>query len=591
MVAGLGMPPPHCNIRPAATGPPATRVALAGRALYRLPMTDRPSPRPGKHILLDLLASEGVELIFGNPGTTELPLMDALVVEDRIRYILGLNEVVVMGMADGYAQGSGRLAVCNLHAAPGLGNAMGMLYNAAKAGAPILVTAGQQDMSIRLTEPLLWDDLATLARPLVKWSFEVASLAELPRAIRRAATVALTPPTGPVFLSIPGDVLTALAAPDLDLGAPTRIATGNRGDAAAIAAAAAMIRAAENPVIFAGDAVAKSDAHAEIVAFAEAVGAPVYLEGMANTAAYPSNHRLYAGTVPRMTPPVRALTDTHDLVISIGADLLTQSQAAGVEALAPGKPLIHIDDEPWQIGKNFAAAVAIQASPKAILPELTAAIGTCGAHRVPAIASRLAEARAALLARADSLADQLPLQPLPVLKLLGEVLPEDSIIIEELLSSGMNMVRQLLPATRPDSWFGMRGGGIGVAIPQAAGMKLAHPDRPVVALSGDGSAMYSAAALWTLAHDRLPVVVIIFNNRGYRILKQRTRAIGDHAAREDTYIAMDIDAPAVDFMALAAAHGVQGVRAETLAEVRTAVVSALAAAEPTLIEVVVAREL
>ncbi|MEI6419821.1 MAG: thiamine pyrophosphate-binding protein, partial [Sphingomonadales bacterium] len=170
------------------------------------------SNRAGKHILLDILHSEGVEFIFGNPGTTELPLLDAFVVEDRIRYILGLNEVVVMGMADGYAQNTGKLAVCNLHAAPGLGNAMGMLYNAAKAGAPILVTAGQQDMSIRLTEPLLWDDLATMARPLCKWSFEVNSIAELPRAVRRAAKVALTAPTGPVFLSIPGDVLTAMAA-------------------------------------------------------------------------------------------------------------------------------------------------------------------------------------------------------------------------------------------------------------------------------------------------------------------------------------------------------------------------------------------
>ena len=147
------------------------------------------APRAGKHLFLDILHSEGVEIIFGNPGTTELPLLDAFVVEDRLRYVLGLNEVVVMGMADGWAQATGKLAVCNLHAAPGLGNAMGMLYNAAKAGAPVLVTAGQQDMSIRLTEPLLWDDLATMARPLCKWSFEVNSIEELPRAVRRRQAV------------------------------------------------------------------------------------------------------------------------------------------------------------------------------------------------------------------------------------------------------------------------------------------------------------------------------------------------------------------------------------------------------------------
>ncbi|OYU14386.1 MAG: benzoylformate decarboxylase [Alphaproteobacteria bacterium PA4] len=546
--------------------------------------------RPGKHILLDLLHSEGVEFIFGNPGTTELPLMDAMVVEDRLRYILGLNEVVVMGMADGYAQATGRLAVCNLHAAPGLGNAMGMLYNAAKAGAPILVTAGQQDMSIRLTEPLLWDDLATMARPLVKWSFEVASLAELPRAIRRAAKVALTAPTGPVFLSIPGDVLTALAPDDLDMGAPTRIGSRLRGDADAIAAAAALIRDAQNPILFAGDAVAKSDAHAELAALAEAVGAPVYLEAMANTAAFPTDHPLYAGTVPRMTPALRSVMANHDLLISIGADLMTQSQATGVEALAPGTRVVHLDDEPWQIGKNFAATAAIQGDPKATLPELTALVNGCGAHRVPGIVADLAAKQAALLARADALAGDMPLQPLPVLKLIGELLPDNAIVIEELLSSGMNTVRQLIPATRPDSWYGMRGGGIGVAIPQAVGMQLANPGRPVVALSGDGSAMYAAAALWTLAHYRLPVVTIIFNNQGYRILKQRTRAIGDHSARTDTYVEMDIQNPAIDFQALAQAHGVATVRVETLDAVRDAVTAALASDAPTLIEVVVARE-
>ncbi|PZN97401.1 MAG: benzoylformate decarboxylase [Alphaproteobacteria bacterium] len=546
--------------------------------------------RPGKHVLLDLLVSEGVEFIFGNPGTTELPLMDAMVVEDRLRYILGLNEVVVMGMADGYAQATGKLAVCNLHAAPGLGNAMGMLYNAARAGAPILVTAGQQDMSIRLTEPLLWDDLATMARPLCKWSFEVASLAELPRAIRRAAKVALTAPTGPVFLSIPGDVLTSEAPDDLDMLSPTRIGARMRGDADAIAAAAALIRAAQSPVIFAGDHVARSGAHAELAALAEAIGAPVYLEGMANTAAFPSNHRLYAGTVARMTPALRAVMDKHDLLVSIGADLLTQSQATGVEALAPGTQVVHLDDEPWQIGKNFAAAAAIQGDARATLPELTALVDNCGAHRSNAIATVLAGSRAALLARADAQAGDMPLQPMPVLKLIGELLPDNAIVIEELLSSGMNTVRHLVPAVAPDSWFGMRGGGIGVALPQAVGIQLANPDRPVVVLSGDGSALYSAAALWTLAHYKLPVIAVIFNNRGYRILKQRTRAIGDHSARTDSFVAMDIEAPAIDFMALATAHGVAGVRAETLDDVRAAFETALASRSPTLIEIVVARE-
>ncbi|UAJ10040.1 thiamine pyrophosphate-binding protein [Glacieibacterium megasporae] len=546
----------------------------------------------GAPLFLDLLRANGVDFVFGNPGTTELPLVDAFAAETGIRYILGLNEVVVMGMADGYAQATGRLAVANLHAAPGLGNAMGMLYNAAKAGAPILVTAGQQDTTIALTEPLLWADLATMARPLVKWSTEVTRIDDLPRTVHRAIKVALTAPTGPVFLSIPGDVLTA-SVEAIDAMAPTRIGPRLRGDLDAIAAAAELIAASVSPVIFAGDAVPRSGAYAELAALAEAIGAPVYLEGMANTAAFPSNHPLYAGSVARMTPAVRALTDGHDLVISIGADLLTQSQAAGVEALAPGKPLIHLDDDAWEIGKNFPATAAILGDPKATLPDLIAAV----LHRMPVASARraateanIAGRQAALIARAEAEADTLPLRPLAVLHAIAQLLPDDAIVIEETLSTGMNTVRQLMPATRPDSWFGMRGGGIGVALPQAIGIKLAHPDRPVIALSGDGSAMYSIQALWTAAHYRLGIVAIIVNNRSYRILKQRTRALGGPSAASGSYVGMDLTDPAIDFVALSEAQGVPAIRVSTLSDLRDAVARGLAGPGTLLIEVEIDTE-
>src|SRR6201996_3914908 len=208
---------------------------------------------PGKTALLELLKQEGVRVMFGNPGTTELPLMDAFAAERELRYILALQEAPAMAMADGYAQASGQLAVVNLHVAPGLGNAMGMLYDAQKAGAPILVTAGQHEQRFNFTEPLLWADLPTIARPFVKWSAEVRQLSDLPRAIHRAVKTALAPPTGPVFLSLPGDILTDSA--DLDLGAPSRVARNIRGDAEAIEQAAAIMAKARNPLIIAGDAV------------------------------------------------------------------------------------------------------------------------------------------------------------------------------------------------------------------------------------------------------------------------------------------------------------------------------------------------
>ncbi len=273
----------------------------------------------GKRALLEVLKQEGVDFMFGNPGTTELPLMDALAVADGLRYVLALQEAAVMAMADGYAQASGKLAVVSLHVTPGLGNAMGMLYDAQKAGSPILVTAGQHDQDFSVTEPILWADLPTLARPLVKWSSEVHRLADLPRLVHRAVKTALAPPTGPVFLSLPADVLKAEG--EVDLGAPTRVAPRLRGDREALAAAAALLAKAERPLVIAGDAVAQGRALPEIVALAEMLGAPVYAELIPARRRFPASHPLFRGTMPRLQPQVRAILEQHDLLFSVGGDL------------------------------------------------------------------------------------------------------------------------------------------------------------------------------------------------------------------------------------------------------------------------------
>src|ERR1700730_4114346 len=326
----------------------------------------------GKRAFLDLLKQEGVEIMFGNPGTTELPLMDAFATENELRYLLGLQEAAVMAMADGYAQASGKLAVVNLHVTPGLGNAMGMLYDAQKAGAPILVTAGQHEQSFSATEPILCADLPPIARPLVKWSSEVHRLADLPRLVHRAAKTALAPPTGPVFLALPGDILKADA--DIDLSAPTRVAPRLRGDRAAIEAAAALLAGARRPVIIAGDAVAQSRAHAELVELAELLGAPVYAEFVPNTASFPSSHPLFRGSMIRLAPEVRKVLDGYDVLFSVGGDLFTLSLPSDVDPIPPDITLTHLDIYPWELGKNYPPTTAILGDPKATLPEITAAV-------------------------------------------------------------------------------------------------------------------------------------------------------------------------------------------------------------------------
>src|SRR5579885_1989839 len=326
----------------------------------------------GKRALLELLRQEGVEVIFGNPGTTELPLMDALAVEASPRYVRGLQEAAVMAMAGGYAQASGRLAAASVHVAPGLGNAMGMLYDAQKAGAPVLVIAGQHDQSFSATEPILWAELPELARPLVKWSAEVRRLPDLPRLIHRAAKTALAPPAGPVFLSIPADVLQAEG--EIDLGRPSRVAPRLRGDAEAIAAAARLLAAAERPGVLAGDGVARGGATAELVALAELLGAPVHLEGMDNAAPFPSSHPLFRGPIGRLAPRVRKTLAQYDVLVSAGGDLLTLSLPSDIDPVPASLRIIHLDTDAWQLGKSYPAEVAILADLKAGLAELTSSL-------------------------------------------------------------------------------------------------------------------------------------------------------------------------------------------------------------------------
>lgn len=548
----------------------------------------------GKSALLELLKQEGVRVMFGNPGTTELPLMDAFAVERDLRYVLALQEAPAMGMADGFAQASGQLSCVNLHAAPGLGNAMGMLYDAQKAGSPVIVTAGQHEQRFNFTEPLLWADLPVVARPFVKWSEEVRRLSDLPRAIHRAAKTALAPPTGPVFLSLPGDILTD--SEDLDLGAPTRVASGFRGDSAAIAAAAAILAKAESPVIIAGDAVPQGNALDELVALAEALGAPVYDEGMATRCMFPSSHPLYRGALVRLPAAINGMLRQHDLLLSVGADLFTLSLPDDIDSMPEGMPIIHLDTNPWELGKNYPAKVAILGEPKTTLPDLTAAVKQAmSAAEAARTIKRLEHVRTEgitslhrLNSQAEALAGRHPIHPLALMQAIGRILPEDAVVIDETVSSG-NGLRRFLKSNDPQSFFGMRGGGIGWGLPAAVGAKLALPDRPVVALVGDGSAMYTIQSLWTAARENLRMVFLIVNNYSYRILKQRTNAMKGLAAQHDEYVGMDLDRPRVDFCQVARGLGVTAHRATTLDEVQAMLEAALRHDGPTLLDVEVDR--
>ena len=544
----------------------------------------------GRTAFVSLLASEGVALMFGNPGTTELAIMQALTEQSQIGYVLGLQESIVVGMADGYARASGRLAACNVHVAPGLGNALGALYNAKFFGSPVLVTAGQQEQGFGLTEPMLYDALVPMAAPYVKWAIEVTRVQDLPRIIRRAAKVALTPPTGPVFLSLPGDILDATA--DLDLGAPTRVAAANRPNDDLIAQLAAALQGAQRPVIIAGHELATREAFGEASELANLLGIPVYQQTVPTGAHFPSEHPAYMGWISRSQPQVRAVLEQHDLLLLLGAEQLRMAVFNRVEALPNGLRIVQISERDWELGKNYPTELAVLANVRETLRALNAALTRAQTATTREVAAQRLRALAAdnwtarrrrAIDDGVQLASVRPFDPRFLMMRLVECLPRDVVVVDEGLTSTASLLN-FLPYRDSQGYYGLASGGIGFAIAGAIGISLALRPRPVVAIIGDGSAMYSIQALWTAANMKLPIVYVIANNRGYRIIKERMKSMRG----SERFLGMDFRDPEIDFVALAESMGVPALRLTEAEQIGPAMATALGRAGPTLLEVMVA---
>jgi benzoylformate decarboxylase len=544
----------------------------------------------GADAFLHLLRDEGVTHLFGNPGTTELGIMEAVAGARDIHFVLGLQEAAVLGMADGFARASQRLTACNLHAAPGLGNAMGALYNAKFAGSPVLVTAGQHEIGHGLQEPMLYEPLERIAAPLVKWSVEVPRLQDLPRIIHRAAKVALTAPMGPVFVSLPGDIMDASA--ELDLGRPTRVEQRVRPIDAVIEQLAQRLLASKRPAIIAGREVAAGDAFAELAQLAELLGAGVFHEPVPYNARFDTGHPAFLGDLTRNQAKARELLQPFDLVICVGADLLRMSVHSPVDPLPPDMPVVHLSNRDWELGKNHATELAVCADVKetlrALLPVLAA---RSDASRAEGAAQRLRDLaarnwstrRAAARQQVQMPAPAAPIEPAWLMMTLGDVLPRDAIVVEEALTA-TPALSTFLDVRSPTGFYGLASGGLGFALPGAVGISLAHPGRPVVVAVGDGSAMYGLQALWSAAQQDLPITYLLINNGGYRILKERLLARG----RSQRFVGMDMREPDIDFAAVARGLGLRATRVGEPGQLRPALEQAIASRRPTLVEVMVA---
>jgi benzoylformate decarboxylase len=543
----------------------------------------------GRSAFLALLKDEGITHLFGNPGTTELPIMHALKDHPDLTYVMAMQESLVVAIADGYSRASGRLVACNVHVAPGLGNAMGSLFNAKFTGTPMILTAGQQEQGHGLMEPVLYGPLVQMAEPLVKWAVEVTRLEDLPRIVRRAAKIATTPPTGPVFISLPGDILNAEAG--IELGRSTRVDTRVRPSDEALQALAQRILKAQSPIIITGDEIVKSDALQEAASFAATLGAPAYQCSTPYGAQFLSESPCFMGALSRLQNQVREVLSPYDLMIVLGADPLRMSVYSEVDPLPEGMPIVQVGLVDWDIAKNYSAEIALKADVKetlrALIPALKsaggAALETRAKKGIDALASKNWTAkRKTLVEQITEAKDKSPIDADWLALQVVEAMPENAILVDEGLTSS-RQITALRPHRDRYGYHALASGGIGWGLPASVGVSLANPDRPVVCFSGDGSSMYSIQALWTAANHKLPLTFIIVNNGGYRIIKQRLLAFhGD-----DHYVGMDFVDPPVDFTALAKSLGLESIRITDPGQLKSTLSSAFSRPGTKLIEVVV----
>jgi len=542
----------------------------------------------GSKALMELFRNEGVKYVFGIPGATEVVFVDALEGHPEITYVLGLHEVVCLGMAEGYARTSGKVGVVNLHTGTGLAAALPMLFNARLDRAPLLVTAGQQDSRLLMQEPALAGDLVKIAGPMTKWSTELLYAADIPLAMQRAFKVAAHPPAGPVFVSLPQNVLDQKI--DFDYVPRGKSFTRVRPDPEAIKRAVDHLISARSPVLIVESGVAQSDALSEAVKLAELIGAPVYDPWMADVN-FPVSHPQYLGDLDFARPQIREMLKSVDVLVAVGVPVFMHPFRFSEPLLTASTKIIQIDNDPWEIGKNFPASAGIEGDIKASLGELTDALQKrmsvqgreAAKARAEGIAKEKEGIKGAFLEKARQERDCVPIAVSRLMHELRDALKPGTIVVDDCWSSSP-ILRRSIEFREPGSYQRCRGGSIGWGMSGALGAKLASPERPVVAVIGDGSAMWSIQSLWTAAHYDIPVTYVICANASYTQVKLiKTLLMGEQV--KGRYLGMDLDKPRIDFCQLAGAMSVQGQRVERPEQLREALRSALELGKPALVEV------
>ncbi|MFI9387624.1 thiamine pyrophosphate-binding protein [Kutzneria sp. NPDC052558] len=532
--------------------------------------------------MLSVLADEGVDRVFGNPGTSELPFLDALAGRDDIEFTLGVHEGSVVAMADGYARATGRPSFVSLHIAAGLANGLIGLLNATRSRTPMVVTAGQQDRRHLAGDPMLSGDLVGLAKPAVKAVFDVRHGPDLPVLLRRAFALAVQPPAGPVFLSVPMDLLQE----DEPVATPVKSPLTPPGAPSDIAAAVELLAEARHPAVVAGDDVGRRGALAELVTLAEAIGATVYDQPMNDGVNFPASHPLHAGG---LAPTHRAIRDGlagHDVVLIVGCHAFMAHHYTPGSPIPDGVAVVQLDVDPAEVGRNFPVAVGLVGGLGPTLEALGAALAGSvpdAKARIELAGRRAAQRRAAFEADALHRYGDSPMDPLAAVHGIVAGLPDDAVVVEEAITSGV-LLRSMLRLDRPRSLVHTVGGGLGWGIGAATGSRLGDPTRPVVAVLGDGCTLFGLQGLWSAARYEVPVTFVVMNNGEYRTLKDTLDSWHSRSTRH-THVGLDLAPPVLDFTRAAEFFGIRAVRAESTEHLAKLVREGASSPSPLLIDV------
>lgn len=519
-------------------------------------MTDQLTVREA---VFDLLRRLGVTTVFGNPGSTELRMFEDW--PEDFHYVLALQESVAVAAASGHALGTGRAAMVSLHSAGGVGHSLGAVFNAYRDRVPLVVVAGQQSRAMLPTRPFLSaDEPALFPRPYVKWSRQPDRAEAVPAAFAEAFHVAMTPPRGPVFLSVPEDDWSHPAEPV----EPREVRTGFVGEPDALREVAEALNTARRPALVVGPGVDDDGALPAVVGLAERTGATVWMSPLSGRSGFPEDHRLFRGFLPPVRDQLARRLDGHDVVVAIGAPIFTYHVHTTGPYVPADTRLFHLDCDPAQTAwapVGTSVLTTIRAGVTALLELVDKSDREPPEPRV----------RPASPPATD------PIVPALVFATLRELLPEDVVVVEE-TPSHREMLHAQLPITRPGGFLTTGSGALGWGLPLAVGRALAGSGERVVCVLGDGSSMYSIQALWTAARYDAPVTFVVLNNNGYEAVKELGRRIGIPSIP-------GTDIHGIDFVTVAAGLGCPGRRVERAGELAGALSEALGRSGPFIVEV------